>query len=106
MAEGAEMARTFRIQINLRRLRENLSREDRRAVSLREVTDWLERAGFAPSSLGWTVSEADLGQLDPAEVTSAEVVGAAGGKFDDRTSAAGPAVQVCSDRRMLARERM
>ena len=39
-----------------------------------EVLEWLRSAGFTPAADGWTVREADLGQLDPSEVISAEVV--------------------------------
>ena len=53
---------------------DNLSREEGRKVSEEEVAEWLRCAGFTPSAGGWTVREADLGQLDPTEVISAEVV--------------------------------
>ena len=66
--------KTFLIRINLRLLRENLSREDGHPVSEQEVTRWLNDAGFKAVDSGWTVAEADLGQLDPSEVVSAEVI--------------------------------
>ena len=70
------VSRIFQIRIDLPRLCENLSREEGRSVTQQEVVTWLRRAGFAASTLGWLVREADLGQLDPAEVVSAEVVAA------------------------------
>jgi hypothetical protein len=66
--------RTFLITINLDKLRENLSREDERPVTQAEVEQWLKDAGFTRVEDGWTVREADLGQLDPSEVITAEVI--------------------------------
>jgi hypothetical protein len=47
----------------------HLSREEGRPVSEADATRWLEDAGFVRSSDYWIVSEADLGQLDPSEVS-------------------------------------
>lgn len=69
------MPRIFKITINLERLRENLSRQEGRPLSEAEVLQWLEDAGCRRSDAHWEVHEADLGQLDPGEVISAEVVG-------------------------------
>ena len=66
--------RRFRITINLPALRANLSREDGRNISDDEVHKWLLDAGFKPIGSSWTVTESDLGQLDPSEVLSAEPV--------------------------------
>ena len=38
-----------------------------------EVLDWLRDAGFKQQGDEWLIPEADLGQLDPSEVTSSEV---------------------------------
>ena len=70
------MTRLFQIHIDLGLLRNNLSREEGRDVSDAEVGGWLNDSGFKPTGDGWTVEESNLGQLDPSEVISAEVVAA------------------------------
>ena len=66
--------RIFSVEIDIELLRSNLSREEQRDVPRGEVENWLANARFARVENRWTVREADLGQLDPSEVTSAEVV--------------------------------
>jgi len=66
--------RLFRVRIDLKLLGTNLSKEDGRSVSEREVADWLRDADFEASGDSWIVRESNLGQLDPSEVLSAEVV--------------------------------
>jgi hypothetical protein len=68
--------RLFLIRIDLQLLRENLSREDGHCLNDQEILRWLDDAGFRPSVGGWTVQETDLGQLNPSEVISVEVVDA------------------------------
>ena len=70
------MNRLFQIRIDLSLLRNNLSREEGRDVSDAEVGRWLNDAGFKPTREVWIVEESNLGQLDPSEVISAEVVAA------------------------------
>lgn len=61
------------VDIDLPAVAANLSRDEGRAVSEAEVRQWLLDAGFTPTPDGrWTVTEADLGQLDPSEVRSLE----------------------------------
>lgn len=66
--------RRFRILIDLRLLRENMSRAEGRSLTDGEVQRWLLEAGFQPAGDHWVVREADLGQLDPAEVLAVEDV--------------------------------
>jgi hypothetical protein len=64
------MPKRFIIKIDLARVRQSLSQADAVDWTIDDVREWLERAGF--SSVGedtWSVAEADLGQLDPSEVT-------------------------------------
>lgn len=67
------MAR-LRIRLNWPRLRENLSREEARAVDDEAVRRWLTDAGFTrdPGTNAWLVDEPDLGHLGPSEVISVE----------------------------------
>lgn len=64
----------IRIRINLDLLRENVSKADARMWSEAEVLRFLREAGFTPDGDWWLGSEADLGQLDPEEVTAVEDV--------------------------------
>jgi hypothetical protein len=68
-----DMGRTFRIRIALPLLRRTLSAQDGRELSTCEVRQWLREAGFVADGEGWLVRESDLGQLEPDEVTEAEV---------------------------------
>jgi hypothetical protein len=70
------VSRIFRIIINWDALQANLSRELRQAQSREDMSNWLKAAGFKLDEDGehWLVPEADLGHLDPSEVSSAEVV--------------------------------
>ena len=56
------------VDIDLSVVAANLSSEERRPVDEHEVRQWLLDAGFRPHGARWVVAEADLGQLDPAEV--------------------------------------
>ncbi len=67
------MGRVLRIQIDLPTLRRNLSTADRREISTCEVRAWLTSAGFTPDHDAWIVREADLGHLQPDEVTSVDI---------------------------------
>jgi len=63
------MLRRIRVKINLSALLAHLSREEGRAVSRDQATQWLSDAGFSHSDDDfWLVDENDLGQLDPSEV--------------------------------------
>ena len=64
----------LRIRINLARLRDNVSKADTRVWSEAEVLQWLHDAGFRPDGDAWLTTEADLGQLEPEEVTAVEDV--------------------------------
>ena len=68
------MARTVLVNIDIDKLRANLARADQRDVSAEEVLRFLADAGFSKTDRGWLVNEENLGQLDPAEVLSAEFV--------------------------------
>ena len=64
----------IRIRINLDRLRANVSNADARIWSEADVLRWLCDAGFTPDGDAWLTTEADLGQLEPEEVTAVEDV--------------------------------
>jgi hypothetical protein len=64
--------RRLRVHIDLSRLAANLSAEDHTTVSDAQARQFLLDAGFAPAGDGWLVNECDLGQVEPAEVTSIE----------------------------------
>ena len=66
--------RLFRISIDHAALRANLSRQEQRVLNEQEVRCWLRDAGFMPAGDRWLVREPDLGQLEPEEVSSAEIV--------------------------------
>ena len=68
------MNRRLRVRINIPVLIQHLSRDEKRAVPMDEVTQWLEDAGFIELGDAWMVDEADLGHLDPSEVISVEPV--------------------------------
>jgi hypothetical protein len=57
------MGRTFRVAIDDVTLRANISREEQRVVSEREVRRWLRAAGFKLVGHHWLVCECDLGHL-------------------------------------------
>ena len=68
-----DMAQHLRIRINWGRLKQNMSKQEGRAVGEDELRQWLKDAGFTPDSdETWLVHEPDLGHLDPSEVTSVE----------------------------------
>jgi hypothetical protein len=68
------MSRWIRVGINRKLLRKHLSQENGSAISSAQIDQWLIEAGFTQRSGDqWVVREADLGQLDPSEVTSARV---------------------------------
>ena len=60
------------IRINLNLLRENVSKAEGRPWSEAEVLQWLRDAGFTADGDWWFGPEADVGQLDPEEVTAVE----------------------------------
>src|SRR5215207_1672098 len=62
------MNRVFRAELDLDLIAANLSKENRDGVSSAEVLTWLNESGFFRTSAGWLVREADLGQVNPAEV--------------------------------------
>jgi hypothetical protein len=64
------MPRRFIVQIHVERVRQALSGADGIAWTADEVVAWLSNAGFSRvDDTTWLVSEADLGQVDPSEVT-------------------------------------
>ena len=73
-ATAGRNERRVRVRINLSLLRENLSNADGRRWTESEVDRWLRDAKFTGDGDGWIVREADLGQLEPEEVTSLEEV--------------------------------
>ncbi len=77
------MPRIFRVAINLPLVVANLSRADREAHTEASVRQWLRDAGFTPDGDHWLVREPDLGQIDPSEVFSAEVLSGGGGDEED-----------------------
>ena len=64
----------LRIRINVDLLRANVSEAEGRVGSEAEVLEWLDDAGFERIGDWWTCREADLGQLEPAEVIAVEDV--------------------------------
>lgn len=63
------LVRRLRVKLNMPVLVAHLSREEGRDMSEEEVLQWLRDAGFSQQDENyWIVSEADLGQVDPAEV--------------------------------------
>ena len=68
------MAKRVRIKVNLPALLVDLSREEGRAITAEEALHWLHEAGFSRDGAYWTVTEADLGHLDPSEVLEIEPV--------------------------------
>jgi hypothetical protein len=68
------MARTVLVNLDIENLRANLARADQRDVSLEEALRFLADAGFTKTDKGWLVSEQNLGQVDPSEVISADLV--------------------------------
>ena len=67
------MPRTFVLKLNLDRLRQQLSREEGRPISMDELHHWLRDAGFRQTANGWEIEERHLGQLLPSEVLDATV---------------------------------
>ena len=66
------MSKKLLIRINLEKVRANMSKQEGRQLSEREVQDWLSDANFTAVGDQWLVNEPDLGQLDPSEVLSVE----------------------------------
>ena len=63
----------LRVRLDIPRLTENFSREEKRIMPNAEIAQWLSEAGFVRESEDtWIVNEADLGQLDPSEVLHVE----------------------------------
>jgi hypothetical protein len=62
----------YLVRLDLERIRRHLSKEDKTTYSLEYVTQWLQAASFHPKDDGWLVRGPDLGEVDPAEVTSIE----------------------------------
>jgi len=63
----------FRVRLDMRLLTEHLSREDGAPKTEAEVLQWLAEARFVrEDETHWIVAEADLGQVEPAEVLEAE----------------------------------
>jgi hypothetical protein len=73
----AAAPKTFSVQINLALLREHLAAEDDQDFTEHDVRRWLGDAGFTPKGDRWVVGERDLGQLQPAEIISAQIIDAA-----------------------------
>lgn len=66
------MPKRLAVQLDLERIRANLSNEDGCEFTPAEVKRWLGDAGFRLAGAVWIVREKDLGQLDPSEVISVE----------------------------------
>jgi hypothetical protein len=63
----------LRVKLNLAAIVDHLSREEGRALSQADVLAWLSDAGFTRGDDDWwIVREADLGQVEPTEVTQIE----------------------------------
>ncbi len=61
----------FEVELDLEKIRQTLSRDDRTDYPLEYVRNWLADAGFVPHGPDrWLVRERDLGQVDPSEVLS------------------------------------
>jgi hypothetical protein len=58
------------VHLDLRRLRDALSREDGCEYTIGDVRRWLQHARFRPLEDVWLVREADLGQVQPSEVVT------------------------------------
>jgi hypothetical protein len=67
------MSPRLRVKLNLAAIVDHLSREEGRAHNRDDVLAWLSDAGFTRGDDDWwIVSEADLGQVEPTEVTQIE----------------------------------
>jgi len=66
----SKVERWFILELDLSRLRTTLSTADRCEYTSADVRQWLVDAGFRPMGDGWLVREADVGQVEPDEVTS------------------------------------
>ena len=66
---GLFMPRRFLVQIDVELLRSHLSEADREEKSTEQIVQFLVDSGFELTPRGWVVSEADLGVLDPEEVS-------------------------------------
>ena len=64
--------RWLRVHLDLRRLRDALSREDDCEYTIGDVRKWLQYARFRPLEDVWLVREADLGQVEPSEVVTVD----------------------------------
>ena len=75
--DGAQNAsvRRFRVEIDLAKVSEHMSREEGRPVSTDEIRQLLKDARFKPIDVKhWSVAEPDIGILDPSEVISIEPI--------------------------------
>ena len=70
--QRTHMSNRVRIKLDLPLLIAHLSREEGRDMAAAEVLQWLQDAGFSPDGDYWTVTEADLGQVEPSEVLEVE----------------------------------
>ena len=64
------MSRRFLVQVDIELLRSHLSQADREEKSREQIVQFLIDSGFRQTPGGWIVSEADLGVLEPEEVTA------------------------------------
>ena len=64
--------RWLRVHLDLRRLRDALSRDDGCEYTIGDVREWLQHAQFRPRDGVWLVREADLGQVEPFEVVAVD----------------------------------
>ncbi len=65
----------YLVQIDMPRLRRNLSAASHRALSADWVGRWLTRHGSHRTAAGWLLSESAVGLLDRSEVRSAVRLG-------------------------------
>lgn len=76
----------YLVQIDLPRLRRNLSAASHRAVSAAWVDRWLERHGSHRTNAGWLLSETAIGLLDRSEIQSALRLGPPDGSDPPRAA--------------------
>jgi hypothetical protein len=64
----------YLIQIDLDRLRANLSAAERKSLSDQDVREWLEDCGFVARPDGWLCEADQLSQLQHDEIKSARQI--------------------------------
>lgn len=64
------MAGTYRVEIDLEKVRQNVQRDEGAVLTEITIRNWLSSAGFRPEGNGrtWIVNAADLIRLDESEI--------------------------------------